>query len=85
MQEQEIIIHKNQSTLDDYLKEENTKCNMCRWCLSLEVECTNKASYFSELGNLTYVDTSDCEQYYPNNDKEIFEKTIDEDSERIEF
>ena len=29
MKDEEIIIHKNQSTLDDYLKEENKLCLNC--------------------------------------------------------
>lgn len=68
----------------EYLIDKNERCPKCRWCLSLSVDCTNKAEEFSKMGDLTYIDTSKCDSYVPNNDMELFD-IQDEKSERINF
>lgn len=78
----EIIEHRNQSFLDDFLIEENEKCFKCRH--SLNETCSNRAAIDFYMCKVNYVDTTDCNGYYPLDDKELY-CYDDEDSERMEF
>lgn len=83
----EILIHQNQSELDDYLTDlsdtEIYKCKKCQWVESnkdLDFICLNKASdYYNDDVNRV----KGCNQYF--NDDEAFNVEVDEDSESMVF
>lgn len=78
----ELIEHKDQSFLDDFLKEENVKCLKCRHCVN--ETCSNRAAIDFYLCKVNYVDTTDCNGYYPLDDNELYSYE-DIESERMEF
>ena len=67
---EDIIIHKNQTEINQFLLEENKKCPNCRWLV--DNKCSNSASEFNTLDDLSFTDTKRCEHYYPLEDEELF-------------
>ena len=74
----EILIHKKQSVLDDYLQIENELCLTCRW--GINGVCENGANEnFKEL--IINIDLKECEHRYSIYDDEVLmSKYNNEDS-----
>lgn len=78
---EEIIIHKDQITLDDFLKEENNRCLDCQWCYGGELICTCPSSEFRGQ-DVSFQDCSECDQFYNEFDSLIAEDT---ETKRMDF
>lgn len=83
MEDQEIIIHKNQTDIYDHLKEENEKCTNCRWIYGGELICVCPSSEFRGQ-DVSFENVESCDQYYPHDEIELM-GCEDEDTGRIEF
>lgn len=81
--EDEIIIHDNQTQLDDYLKEENSNCLTCRW--SLNGKCENSAN-LDEFGKSLFdIKIDSCDYKYSVYDDENLMPDSEEDYEGTLF
>lgn len=74
---EEIKIHKDQSTIEDYLKEENEKCLNCRWIYGGELICVCPSSEYRNK-DVSFENVEGCDQYYPHDEMELMsEDSVD--------
>ena len=77
---QEIIHHKDQKDIFEFLKDENENCSTCRWLHN--GYCTNPASENFKIEN-TEIQGLDCDYKYHNIDIENYKNTDESTGELL--
>lgn len=76
----EIIVHSNQSQLEDYLKEPNELCVGCRWCVV--EKCLNSCCDEFDK-DIKDIDLKECDGWFPFDETELYKVSRDTETNSL--